>query len=87
MSGASLADMRPGSAWLAALAQPVDDEQAVPTVSIWSWHDSMVAPQDFVAPAYGENIVLGEVAHNAMLGDPRRATRSSPIEIAQSACA
>ena len=46
MSGASLADMRPGSPYLAALGEPTADERAVPTVSIWSWHDTMVTPQD-----------------------------------------
>ncbi len=42
--GASLGQIRPGNAWLAALnAAPLPP---VRIVSIWSWHDSMVAPQD-----------------------------------------
>ena len=69
MSGAALADMRPGSPYLAALAQPTGDEQAVPTVSIWSWHDSMVTPQDSSRLPYGQNVVLAKIAHNALLGD------------------
>jgi pimeloyl-ACP methyl ester carboxylesterase len=69
MSGASLADMRPGSPYLAALAQPTADEQAVPTVSIWSWHDSMVTPQDSSQLPYGQNVVLAKVAHNALIAD------------------
>lgn len=70
MSGASLADMRPGSPYLASLVTPTDAEEAVPTVSIWSWHDTMVTPQDSSRLPYGENIVIAKVAHNAMLGDP-----------------
>lgn len=69
MSGASLIDMRPGSAYLATLAQPTDGEKAVPTVSIWSWHDTMVTPQSSSRLPYGENVVLSKVAHNALIGD------------------
>lgn len=69
MTGASLADMRPGSPYLATLATPVDNETAVPTVSIWSWHDTMVTPQDSSRLPYGENIVIAKVAHNALIGD------------------
>ena len=69
MSGASVVDMRPGSPYLASLAQPTAEEQAVPTVSIWSWHDTMVTPQDSPRLPYGANVVLAKVAHNALLGD------------------
>jgi triacylglycerol esterase/lipase EstA (alpha/beta hydrolase family) len=69
MSGASLADMRPGSPYLAALAKPTEDELAVPTVSIWSWHDSMVTPQDSSRLPYGQNVVVAKIAHNALIGD------------------
>jgi triacylglycerol esterase/lipase EstA (alpha/beta hydrolase family) len=69
MSGASLAEMRPGSAYLAALAEPTPDERAVPTVSIWSWHDSMVTPQDSSRLPYGQNVIVSKVAHNALIGD------------------
>jgi pimeloyl-ACP methyl ester carboxylesterase len=70
MSGAALADMRPGSPYLATLAKPTADELAVPTVSIWSWHDSMVTPQDSSRLPYGQNVVLAKIAHNALIGDP-----------------
>jgi triacylglycerol esterase/lipase EstA (alpha/beta hydrolase family) len=70
MSGASLVDMRPGSPYLAALAQPTDPERAVPTVSIWSWHDTMVTPQSSSRLSYGENVVVAKVAHNALISDP-----------------
>lgn len=69
MSGASLADMRPGSPYLASLATPTDAEKAVSTVSVWSWHDTMVTPQDSSRLPYGENVELSKVAHNALLGD------------------
>ena len=69
MSGTSLAEMRPGSAYLAALAQPDENEAACPIVSLWSWHDSMVTPQTSSRLAWAENIVLDGVAHNALLGD------------------
>ena len=41
-----------------------------PMVSLWSWHDSMVAPQTSSRLADGDNIELAGVGHNALLGDP-----------------
>ncbi len=70
MSGASLAQMRPGSAYLATLVTPDEREKGVPIVSLWSWHDSMVTPQTSSRLDWTENIVLDGIAHNAMLGDP-----------------
>ncbi len=70
MSGAPLAQMRPGSAYLAALATRVDAETRVPIVSIWSWHDSMVTPQTS-SHLDDSDIVISGVAHNALLGDPQ----------------
>lgn len=70
MSGAPLAQMRPGSAYLHALSTLVDHERNVPIVSIWSWHDSMVTPQTS-SRLSDADIVLSGVAHNAMLGDPQ----------------
>jgi len=70
MSGTSLAEMRPGSAYLAALACPSDKEAGVPIVSLWSWHDSMVTPQTSSRLDEKTDIVLSGVAHNALLGDP-----------------
>ncbi len=69
MSGDSLVEMRPGSAYLAALAKRDDNEAAVPIVSLWSWHDSMVTPQLSSQLDWAENIVIHGVAHNALLGD------------------
>ena len=66
-AGACLAQMRPGNAWLAALGPPPAD--APPIVSLWSWHDSMVAPQTSSRIDFGDNVVLAGVAHNALLSD------------------
>ncbi|GIK88437.1 MAG: lipase [Betaproteobacteria bacterium] len=67
--GACLAQMRPGNAWLAALGAPSGDALP-PIVSLWSWHDSMVAPQTSSRIRFGENVELSGVAHNALLRDP-----------------
>jgi hypothetical protein len=66
--GACLAQMRPGNAWLEGLGPPPED--APPIVSLWSWHDSMVAPQTSSRILYGENVELAGIAHNALLRDP-----------------
>lgn len=67
--GTSLAELRPGSAWLRALdAAP---RPQVPVTSIWSWHDSMVAPQDSARLAWARNIAVAGIAHNALLRDVR----------------
>jgi pimeloyl-ACP methyl ester carboxylesterase len=68
-AGACLAQMRPGNAWLAALGAPQGDALP-PVVSLWSWHDSMVAPQTSSRIPFGENIELSGIAHNALLRDP-----------------
>jgi hypothetical protein len=67
--GRSLAQMRPDSPWLAglgasALASPP------PIVSLWSWHDSMVAPQTSSVLDDAENVALVGIAHNALLSHP-----------------
>lgn len=67
--GACLSQMRPGNAWLAALGTPAGD-QLPPIVSLWSWDDSMVAPQTSSRIPFGENVELAGVAHNALLRDP-----------------
>ena len=66
--GRSLAQMRPGNAWLSGLAagQPA----GTPIVSLWSWHDSMVAPQTSSVLEGAENVAYTGIAHNALLADP-----------------
>ena len=68
--GTALSQLRPGSAWLAALAR----EPLAPGlrfVSLWSWHDSMVAPQLSCRLLGAVDMPLAGVGHNALLGDPQ----------------
>jgi pimeloyl-ACP methyl ester carboxylesterase len=65
--GVCLAQIRPASRWLDLLHATLF---ALPPVfSIWSWHDSMVAPQTSAELADAENITLVGVGHNALLAD------------------
>jgi triacylglycerol esterase/lipase EstA (alpha/beta hydrolase family) len=65
--GACLAQLRPGNPWLAELNR----DEAVPApvrgVALWSWHDSMVAPQTSARLAGAKNIELTGIGHNALL--------------------
>ncbi len=67
--GICLAQMRPGSAWLAELNR--DEAVPAPVVALWSWHDSMVAPQTSARLAGAPSIELTGIGHNALLGDPQ----------------
>ena len=66
--GLSLAQMRPGSAWLGALNREAIDP-ALRFVSVWSWHDSMVAPQTSSELPGAAELALAGIGHNALLGD------------------
>ena len=68
--GACLGQMRPGCRWLAELNRDTVGADGVPIVSLWSWHDSMVAPQTSCRLEWAENIPVVGVGHNALLGDP-----------------
>jgi pimeloyl-ACP methyl ester carboxylesterase len=84
-AGQCLAQMRPKSAWLAALGHP-DGERMPPIVSLWSWHDSMVAPQTSSRVDFGDNVELRGVGHNALLRDPGVFARlAAEIETARAA--
>ena len=68
LTGTSLAQLRPGNAWLAALNRtPLDP--ALRFVSLWSWHDSMVAPQTSAELPGAIDVTVIGVGHNALLGD------------------
>ena len=68
--GASLAQLRPGNPWLAALNR--ERVEASPRfLSLWSWHDSMVAPQTSCELPGAVDVALVGVGHNALLGDGR----------------
>ena len=72
--GISLSQLRPGNAWLAELnATPLP--ASLPAVSIWSWHDSMVAPQLSARLPGARDVELAGVGHNALLTDPDVARR------------
>ncbi len=66
--GTSLAQLRPGNAWLAALNREALDP-ALRFVSLWSWHDSMVAPQTSAELPGAIDVTVIGVGHNALLGD------------------
>jgi len=65
--GRCAADMRPGGAWLADLETAEGGSIAVPAVSIFSWHDNMVAPQDSGRLAGAQNIALERLGHLELL--------------------
>jgi triacylglycerol esterase/lipase EstA (alpha/beta hydrolase family) len=67
--GRSLAQLRPGNDWLAELNRDEQRPAPVPITSIWSRHDSMVAPQASAVLGQAENIALLGVGHNALLAD------------------
>jgi len=68
--GVSLGQLRPSNAWLAELARTPASKK-VRIVSIWSWHDSMVAPQTSAELAGAENIALAGIGHNALVVNER----------------
>jgi triacylglycerol esterase/lipase EstA (alpha/beta hydrolase family) len=69
--GSCLAQMQPGNAWLVELNRDEAAPLPVPMASIWSRHDSMVAPQASAALAGAKNIALIGVGHNALVSDRR----------------
>jgi triacylglycerol esterase/lipase EstA (alpha/beta hydrolase family) len=69
--GRCLAQMRPGNSWLAELNRGEAKPPPVPISSIWSRHDSLVAPQASSELACAENVAVVGVGHNALLNDPR----------------
>jgi triacylglycerol esterase/lipase EstA (alpha/beta hydrolase family) len=71
--GTSLGQLRPGNAWLEALPEPEGDSP--PFVSVWSWHDSMVAPQTSARLRHARNVEVVGVGHNALLTDPEVAAK------------
>lgn len=67
--GTSLAQLRPGNAWLDQLNRETLDP-ALRFVTLWSWHDSMVAPQTSSELPDAVDVALAGIGHNALLGDP-----------------
>lgn len=69
--GTCLAQMHPGNPWLVELNRDEAAPAPVPIASIWSRHDSMVAPQASAMLACAENIAFVGVGHNALISDKR----------------
>jgi triacylglycerol esterase/lipase EstA (alpha/beta hydrolase family) len=67
--GRCIVQMRPGNPWLTELNRDEANPSPVPITSIWSRHDSLVAPQASSELACAENLAVVGVGHNALLGD------------------
>jgi triacylglycerol esterase/lipase EstA (alpha/beta hydrolase family) len=67
MPGRSLEQMRPGNAWLVELNRLEREPAPAPITSIWSRHDSMVAPQASSELACAQNATVVGIGHNALL--------------------
>ncbi|MFA7279491.1 MAG: alpha/beta fold hydrolase [Sterolibacterium sp.] len=65
--GRNARQMTPGSAWLKELEQT---PPSIACVSIFSWHDNYVMPQDSAMLAGAQNIPLAGVGHLAMAISP-----------------
>jgi triacylglycerol esterase/lipase EstA (alpha/beta hydrolase family) len=75
--GISLSQLRPRNEWLSELGTSATDAHP-PIVSLWSWHDSMVAPQTSSVLERAENIALMGIGHNALLRDPECSSALPP---------
>jgi len=67
--GRSLAQMRPGNAWLEELNRNEARTSPVPITSLWSRHDNMVLPQASSELVGATNVALVGIGHNALLND------------------
>jgi triacylglycerol esterase/lipase EstA (alpha/beta hydrolase family) len=67
--GRCLAQMRPGNRWLADLNAVPPATAVVPTLSLWSRHDTMVVPQASSELPGADNVALVGIGHNALLHD------------------
>ena len=65
--GRCLAQMRPGNAWLVALNADEHSADSGKITSIWSRHDSMVAPQASAVLRAAANVAVIGIGHNALL--------------------
>jgi len=89
--GVCLGQLRPGNTWLAELNRGEAVPRGVRVVSLWSWHDSMVAPQTSAQLDGAVNIALSGIGHNALVANPRvfalvaeelkRAAQSAPANV------
>ncbi len=59
--------LRPGNDWLVELNAAEREAPSVPIVSLFSWHDNYVAPQDSAILAHADNVPFAGVGHLALL--------------------
>jgi triacylglycerol esterase/lipase EstA (alpha/beta hydrolase family) len=65
--GADGAQLRPGNPWLAALNAAEQAAPPLPMVSLFTWHDNFIAPQDSPILAHATNIPFVGVGHLTLL--------------------
>lgn len=71
LPGANLVQMRPGNRWLTRLNDGQRGGLPAPTVSIFSFHDNIVVPQDSAQLMAASNIPVAGVGHLEMAFSPR----------------
>jgi pimeloyl-ACP methyl ester carboxylesterase len=69
--GENAFQMRPGSAWLRALAASEDGAARALVVSLYTHHDNIVAPRESSRLEGARNLEFGGVGHVALGGNPR----------------
>ena len=82
--GKSLAELRPGNPWLVELNRTRVDP-SLRFLSLWSWHDSMVAPQTSSELPGTIDVAIIGVGHNALLADPEVLERTHAEIVAERA--
>ncbi len=68
--GTCLAQIRPGNAWLAALNADTGGSPSPRIVALWSWHDSMIAPQWSARLEGADDVPFIGIGHNALVDHP-----------------
>ena len=69
--GQNAFQMRPGSAWLRALAASEDGAARALVTSLYTHHDNIVAPRESSRLEGARNLEFGGVGHVALGGNPR----------------
>ena len=73
--GSNARQLRPGNPWLVALNTDELGPAPVPIVSLFSWHDNFVAPQDSPILAHATNVPMSGIGHLSLLFSPPVARR------------
>jgi pimeloyl-ACP methyl ester carboxylesterase len=73
--GSNARQLRPDNPWLAALNTGELGPAPVPIVSLFSWHDNFVAPQDSQILAHATNVPMSGIGHLSLLFSQRVARR------------